>query len=214
MNCFYVSFIYQNDNIMKKIKYIIIIGITTILSILLWSTCNAGFSIRTYEDSGFYYDYNHNWQNIDDPNTNIDIMIRDEAITNDNNAFQQFLEIFQLRHKDWYTQNWPDKAIYYIKWIINMLLSLTAFVSLVLVIFAFYLVFFSKEDTGLTKAKQILKWVALALAVMWLSWFIVSLFFWIERWTTAEQNWSSIITSQATNQTPMVAAPESSFPYK
>lgn len=198
---------------MKKIKNIIIIGITTILSILLWSACNAGFSIWTYEDSGFYYDYNHDWQNIDDPNTNIDIMIRNEAITNNQNAFQKFLEMFQLSHKDWYTQNWPDKAIYYIKWIINMLLSLTAFVSLVLVIFAFYLIFFSKDDTGLTKAKEILKWVALALAVMWLSWFIVSLFFWIERGTTTEQNWSTIISSQSTNGTPMVETPRSPLPY-
>jgi NADH:ubiquinone oxidoreductase subunit 6 (subunit J) len=49
-----------------------------------------------------------------------------------------------------------------------------------MLIYAFYMMFFSKEESGMTKAKQVLKWVAIALVVMWLSRFIVSMIFWIQ----------------------------------
>jgi hypothetical protein len=31
-----------------------------------------------------------------------------------------------------------------------------------------------------------IKWIALAIAITWLSWFIVSIFFRVERWTTSD----------------------------
>jgi hypothetical protein len=46
-----------------------------------------------------------------------------------------------------------------------------------MVIFAFYLIFFSKWEEAVGKAKKILIGVAIALAIMWLSWFIASFFF-------------------------------------
>lgn len=68
-------------------------------------------------------------------------------------------------------------ATSYIKWLLNMLLGLVSFLSLVMIIFAFYLIFFSKGEEAVTKAKKILIGVGVALAIMWLSWLIVSLFF-------------------------------------
>lgn len=68
-------------------------------------------------------------------------------------------------------------ATNYIKWLLNMLLGLVSFLALVMVMFAFYLIFFSKWEEALTKAKKILIGVAIALAIMWLSWFIASFFF-------------------------------------
>jgi Flp pilus assembly pilin Flp len=41
--------------------------------------------------------------------------------------------------------------------IVNLLLSFVGFVALVMVIYAFYMIFFLKDETGITKAKQILK---------------------------------------------------------
>jgi hypothetical protein len=49
-----------------------------------------------------------------------------------------------------------------------------------MLIYAFYMMFFSKEESGMTKAKQVLKWVIIALIVMWLSRFVVSMIFWIQ----------------------------------
>jgi NADH:ubiquinone oxidoreductase subunit 6 (subunit J) len=49
-----------------------------------------------------------------------------------------------------------------------------------MVIYAFYMIFFLKDETGITKAKQILKWVIIAITIMGLSWFIVSMIYWIQ----------------------------------
>jgi hypothetical protein len=46
-----------------------------------------------------------------------------------------------------------------------------------MVIFAFYLIFFSKGEDGVAKAKKILIGVGIALAIMGLAWFIASFFF-------------------------------------
>lgn len=170
------------------------------ISLFVWWYCNAWFSIPTNnQSSGFYYYYNTSWQNY--INTDIWSLIRGEIIENEENGnvFQQLLGVFQLKWQSWFgdaSEKW--KAIYYAKWIINMLLSLTALISLVMIIFAFYLIFFLKDDAWITKAKQVLKWVVLSLFVIWLSRFIVSILFWIERWTTEVKqwditNWDSII---------------------
>jgi cell division protein FtsL len=46
-----------------------------------------------------------------------------------------------------------------------------------MIIIAFYLIFFSKQEESIGKAKKMLIWVAIALAVMWLSRYIVSYFY-------------------------------------
>ena len=189
---------------MKLIKNIIITVFAITISVLIWWACNAGLGIPRYVDSWFYYNDNPNdnqyTPTYGEPNTNIASMFKND-VENDKSAWQGLLKMFKLKGQDWYWNSEEnEKAIYYIKWIVNMLLSLTAFVSLIMVIFAFYMIFFSKEDSGVTKAKQVLKWVALALIVMWLSWFIVSIFFWIERWTTIEGTTISYEQTAITNQ--------------
>jgi len=46
-----------------------------------------------------------------------------------------------------------------------------------LVIFAFYLILFDKGEEGVKKAKKILIGVAIAIALMGLSWILVGFFF-------------------------------------
>lgn len=70
-----------------------------------------------------------------------------------------------------------SKATNYVKRILNILLGLVSFLSLVMVIFAFYLIFFSKGEESVGKAKKILIGVGIALAIMGLSRFITSFFF-------------------------------------
>lgn len=78
-----------------------------------------------------------------------------------------------------------SRATNYVKRILNILLGLVSFLSLVMIIFAFYLIFFSKGEDGVAKAKKILIGVGIALAIMGLSWFIASYFFDIYRTVTA-----------------------------
>ena len=75
-------------------------------------------------------------------------------------------------------------ALVYIQTIVNILLGLVSLLSLIMVIIAFYLIFFSKQEEAVGKAKKMLIWVAIALAVMWLSRYIVSYFYNIYSTTT------------------------------
>lgn len=74
--------------------------------------------------------------------------------------------IFRLRGTSFDNPNSTSKATDYIKRILNILLGLVSLLSLVMTIYAFYLIFFSKGEDGVTKAKKILIGVAIALAIM------------------------------------------------
>lgn len=58
-----------------------------------------------------------------------------------------------------------------------MLLALVGFISLILIIFAFYLIFFAKGEDAVKKARKILTGVAIAIGILGVSWLIVSLIF-------------------------------------
>lgn len=68
-------------------------------------------------------------------------------------------------------------ATNYITYIINIALGLWAFIALAVIIYGFYLMFFSDQDEWFAKAKEILKWASIALFIIGLSWFIISFLF-------------------------------------
>ena len=129
----------------------------------------------------FYYEYSGT---PDDVETQTDIwqIINNDVIESDDSSLNRLLDLFQLSNKDRYNSG-TSKAIYYAKMIVNMLLSLVSLIALVMLIYAFYMMFFSKHEAGMTKAKQMMKGIALAIAIMWLAWFIVSFIFWIQQWS-------------------------------
>jgi NADH:ubiquinone oxidoreductase subunit 6 (subunit J) len=51
-------------------------------------------------------------------------------------------------------------------------------VALIMTIYTFYLMFFTENDAGIKKAKWNLVGIFIALAIVWLSWLIVSFIFW------------------------------------
>jgi len=87
------------------------------------------------------------------------------VINQNDSALNKLLDLFNLSQQSRY-QSGTSKAIYYAKMIVNMLLSLVSLIALVMLIYAFYLMFFSRHESGMTKAKQVLKGVAIALAIM------------------------------------------------
>jgi len=84
------------------------------------------------------------------------------------------IELFRI---DTFISNNPNGATNYIAYIINILLGLATLVALALLIYGFYLMFFSKQEDGLAKAKKILIGVVVALLIIGLAWFIVALAF-------------------------------------
>lgn len=154
---------------MNLIKKIILTFILAIWITSFWFTID------------FYYDYSWTPDDIEEQ-TEIGGIIKNDVIDSDDSSLNQLLELFHLSQQDWYDSG-TSKAIYYAKMIINMLLSLVSLIALVMLIFAFYMMFFSKHESGMTKAKQMMKGIALAITIMWLSWFIVSFIFWIQQWS-------------------------------
>jgi len=126
----------------------------------------------------FYYDYDDTSTSIWEE-TEVGAIIQSDVIDDNESVLNRLLSLFNLSQQSRYDSG-TSKAIYYAKMIVNMMLSFVSFIALVMLIYAFYMMFFSKEESGMTKAKQVLKWVAIALVVMWLSRFIVSMIFWIQ----------------------------------
>lgn len=128
-----------------------------------------------WQDS-FYYDIGQPSQN--DPATT-DLAGQAANFTDDDTGI--FVRIMQLFWVYSFTDNGADSAsaVNYIQYIINMLLWIAAFIALVILIYGFYLMFFSKQEEWFDKAKKIIIWVTVALFIMGLSWLIVSFLFYL-----------------------------------
>ena len=160
--------------VLSYIKKYYLYGIILLTGILLWGSV---FITYWQGSEWFYYWTEFEWENLnDEQKTDLAKILKDDSInTNDNTLLYKIRKYFRLTGTESYDQDKP--ATGYITMIMNMALWLTSFISLVLVIFAFYLMFFQKQEEGFAKAKKILIWVAIALVIMWLSWVIVSFFF-------------------------------------
>lgn len=146
------------------------------LLLIIWLT----WFVVKWED--FYYDVSKDWNVVKDfDNESLDIwaVITDDAVSPDSSVLQRLLSVFKLKWSNRYDNNWELKAFAYIKMIVNFLLALVSLIALILTIYGFYLMFFSGQDEWLKKAKKILTWVAIALAIMWLSRFIISFLFYV-----------------------------------
>ena len=99
---------------------------------------------------------------------------------NDNSIIIKLLWVFWLDTN----RNNDHKFLDYARAIINMALGLVAFIALIMSIYTFYMMFFSENEAGIKKAKWNLIGIFIALAIIWLSWLIVSFIF---RWY--ENSW-------------------------
>ena len=120
-------------------------------------------------------------------------------ISEEDNWFKQLLNIFMPDAEIYGWTNTSPSFIFYLKTIVNLLLSFVSFIALIFVIYAFYMIFFKKDDAGVTTARQILKWIVIALVVIWLSWIIVSFLYRVEKENTQnlwyKSNTTEIVTS-------------------
>lgn len=74
---------------------------------------------------------------------------------------------------------WKWAAFAYIQNILNRALWLIWFVALIILIYYFYSILFSKDDEWVKNAKKVVGNIAIAIAFIWLSWLIISLIFYV-----------------------------------
>lgn len=108
-------------------------------------------------------------------------------IDDNNNGLNRLLTVFMPNTAMIDEWNWPS-LLFYLKGIVNLLLTFVSLIALILLIYAFYMIFFKKDEAGITSAKQIIKWVIIALFVIWLSRIVVSFLFRFEN-TNTENVW-------------------------
>lgn len=141
----------------------------------LLSLFMATFAFLSVNAEDFFYENNMNNTTYSD-NLEIWEIVKWDAILANQSLLDRLFSVFWLDSTT-YLQ-WPDKAEYYIKMILNMILWLVSLISLVLIIYAFYLILFVKQEEWVAKARKIIIWVFIALFIMWMSRIIVSFIFW------------------------------------
>lgn len=162
-----------SHNIIRRIFYVI--GGILMLAGTLVPAISVG---QGFGASDFPYDTESTVPLIgDNEPTNLGQVIKTETVNPTTSILKRLTDFFRLSWTAYDNQNSTSKATDYVKRILNIMLGLVSFISLVMVIFAFYLIFFSKGEEAVGKAKKILVGVGIALAIMWLSRFIASFFF-------------------------------------
>jgi len=180
--------------IQKLLKNLIkIVVFSPIIVWIFWSFCNGQLSTPNWtSDISATNPYVKDKDNHDcDPSDLACFMSKDYAPTDweSPSLLNDILSVFKL---DSETYQWVPKFISYVKFIVNLWLGLLSFVTLVMLIYTFYMIFFSKRDEAIKKAIWNLKWIFVALAIMWLSWLIVSFIFW-----RYKENWQNDTTYTA-----------------
>lgn len=151
---------------MKKLKILILT--------IIWSVWILNF--------WYCIDFPYENEVLHNEETEIWITMKEEIKKNENNVLNKLLKVFWLSTQDRY-DSWTSKAVYYTKMIVNLVLWFASFIALIMLIYWFYMMFFSREDSGLTRAKQILKWTLIAILLIWLSRFIISMIYRIQSTT-------------------------------
>lgn len=139
-----------------------------------------GFAAGLEPEWSFYYDVptiNSSTPRFDgrEPDTDIGKIIKDDAVVKDDSLLTRLMVVFKLDTEEY---NGPQKAFYYLRKLINYALSFVSLIAFGLLLYSFYMMLIWDGEKGRTQVKSTLKWIAIAIGVMSLSWLIVSMIFW------------------------------------
>ncbi len=104
-------------------------------------------------------------------------VVIDQQAQNDS-FIEQVLKVFGFDVGSLGWGSTPDSIFTYIQMLVNIALSLLALVSVIILIYNFFMIFFEKEKDGVENAKKAVKRVAIVIIVIGLSWLVVSFLFW------------------------------------
>lgn len=120
--------------------------------------------------------YDSPWVSTDPMETDFWAEFTEHAVEEKDSLLKSLFWVFKL---DGYIAEWETQpALVYIKMIINWALALVSFVALCLLIYAFYNVVIWDEKK-IDTAKTYLKNIAIAIAIMGVSWLLVSFLYWL-----------------------------------
>jgi len=74
---------------------------------------------------------------------------------------------------------WTYTLTTYIQYILNLALSIVAFIAAIVLIIGFYGILFGKSQDWIENAQKTVKWAVIALLIMGASWLIVKLLFYV-----------------------------------
>ena len=160
---------------MKFVKKILLT-----LIFALWLSYSLNW-VCLWASNDFYYDKDEVWNKRSKEgslDTDYWRMIKENTVTEKSSLLNKALEIFNLDENSNEKYTWPKKALAYAIYLINYALGFVAFIALCLLIYSFYCVVVG-DQKQIDKAKSYLKWIAIAIVVMGLSWLITSLIFWL-----------------------------------
>lgn len=95
----------------------------------------------------------------------------------------------------WISNLWVDQVedaelIDVVKSFINWVLGILSLIALIIILYAgFKMVTANGDETKYKDGFKIIQQAAVWLAVIWLSWFIVSMIFWLIQESTSDNNW-------------------------
>jgi hypothetical protein len=92
----------------------------------------------------------------------------------DESILNQLLSMYDLDQYDG-----PDRAIRYVRGIVNLVLSFASLIVFIRLIYGFYAMFFSGQEEGIARARKIIKMPVIALLLIGLAWLITTFFFYI-----------------------------------
>lgn len=160
---------------MKSIIKSIFIAITLIIP--LQSMWAFGFI-----DWDFYYS-GWGWGGSNTVNLDYWPTLKESIRYNRPGWLQSILALFMPK-TELYLENGNPSVLFYIKTIVNTLLWFVSLIAMILMIYAFYMIFFKKDDAGVKTAIQMIKWIVIALAIIWFSRIIVSFLYRFEAQST------------------------------
>jgi hypothetical protein len=108
--------------------------------------------------------------------TNLGKVIKDDAVKPSDGALSEIQKSFQVDYQT--TKGVDQTATYFVKNILNWLLSIAGLVALIVLLYGFYQMFVAKDHkSGYEEAFKIVKGAAIALLIIAVARFIVSWFF-------------------------------------
>ncbi len=108
--------------------------------------------------------------------TNLGKVIKDDAVDPNDSAINKIQKSLQVDYQD--SKGVDQTATYFVKNILNWLMSIAGLVALIVLLYGFYQMFVAKDHkSGYEEAFKVVKGAAIALLVIALAWFIVSWFF-------------------------------------
>lgn len=103
------------------------------------------------------------------PSTSINEILKTDIVSAPDSFVKRILQVFNV---DSFTTT-NQSALSFATYLINIALSLVSFIAFIVVLYGFAQIIFSKDDEGISKAKQIIKWAAIAIIIIAISWLLV-----------------------------------------